>query len=261
MKKKYILTILFIFSALESHALPFNSNLSKYEETYLRANGTVIKNLEGAEDLCIRNFNPEFDARIQKIKNSKPQYIVEVMQIRKIEESENPIESFYSILQNIRLYQQIPFRYNDDGTVASYLYSKATKISDKTDGSYRFINADLTLPPFKSCKFEITIRHENELIVYSAENTVDLTCMGFIRIKKGSMNSIITAFKSDGYWIIYGIGALNAPKVPILLKAINGAFIARVECFCNWATNYIDEREKNARPKLPPYTVQYWDKK
>lgn len=261
MTKKTLLTALLIISSLELKALPFNSNLSKYEETYLRANGTVIKNLKGADDLCIRNFNSEFDSKIQKIKNSKPQYIVEVMQIRKIDESENPIESFYSIIQNIRLYEQIPFRYNDNGTVASYLYSKATKVSDRTNGPYRNINADLTLPPFKSCNFDITIRHEKELIIYSAENTVDLTCMGFIRINKGSMKSIITAFKSDGYWIIYGIGALNAPKVPILLKAINGAFIARVECFCNWATNYIDEREKNARPKLPPFTVQYWDKK
>ena len=53
----------------------------------------------------------------------------------------------------------------------------------------------------------------------------------------------ILLFKDEDNWILYGIGGVNAPKIPFFSERIEVSFINRIKTFCNFIFTKLNEQE------------------
>ena len=58
--------------------------------------------------------------------------------------------------------------------------------------------------------------------------------MKYILHPGDKMKSFVYAFKDGDYIILYGIGGVDAPNVPVLKGKIDNSFINRVTTFCKF---------------------------
>ena len=91
----------------------------------------------------------------------------------------------------------------------------------------------------------ITIRQTKNELFYESVNTEPVKIKdsgvkivdGMTCAKTNKMKSFVYAFRDEDYIILYGIGGVDAPNVPILKDKIDNSFINRVTTFCKFIFN------------------------
>lgn len=143
-----------------------------------------------------------------------------MLQIRRIKPDDGIVGKVYRVLSDVESYTEIPYHSKRHGTTTP-LYSYSKIRSDFINRDKHHFTTDMVMPPFELCTVEISIKtdHENFLL-YKSKNLNPMTCMTFIRVKKDRLRSMISVFQHEDYWIIYGIGAAKAPKIPILTRRV-----------------------------------------
>ena len=63
---------------------------------------------------------------------------------------------------------------------------------------------------------------------------MDLKHKGINCVKKENMKSLILVFKDGNNWILYGIGGVKAPKIPLFEKRIETSFMNKIKTFCQF---------------------------
>jgi len=213
----------------------FNKNLTASDKASLDKGEVLIKNIGVAKNMCLDAGNgTSGDALLAEIKKMSPKYLAEVIQIRPYEGNEDLPEKLEALLNNVPDYAGIPYwsvrheRYYD-------LYSSAVITSQTENGNTKTIKADLEMDPFGIVKEDIVITKGKDSVLYVATNKNTLNYQGKIDcVKADKMKMCIYLFKDGNNWILYGVGGVNAPKIPFLNERIETSFINRIKTFCNF---------------------------
>ena len=240
-----LIACLLVFRATAE--LPFNDNLAGDELDAARRGEVVIRNISSYKKISLETENSVAIECLQELKNLNPKYFVEVLQVREQKPDDRIVEKMFKVLFNVEEYTAIPYySVTHDATAPLYSYCKVLSQQRITDGAANIetslFTVDMTMPPFQLYTAQISIETDGDRwLLYRSENLTDVVCMGFVRVKTGSLRSVIFVSPHEGQWIIYGIGAAKAPKIPLLTRRIETAFIGRVKAFCDYAVGVLDE--------------------
>lgn len=242
MKKFYksFIFIIFFSSCFLLNAQVFNKNLSESEKEELRTGSVLIKNINYQKNMCLNSgINKTSDALIDEIKNLSPKYLAEVIQIRPYEGNEDLPQRLQEILYNVSDYAGIPY-FSEKRQKYFNLYDSAEIIEEKENENGMNITAELQMQPFGTVKELIEIRKSNDSIVYIATNQNKLNYQGkFDCVWPQKMKICIYLLRDGDTWILYGIGGVNAPRIPFFTERIETSFINRIKTFCNFIFNKI----------------------
>lgn len=235
LSKKILLVFLALFFTLPVFSQYFNSNLTEDEKNIILNGEIYIKNINFFKNMCLnKGINNNGDLLIKEIKDLNPKYLAEVIQIKKIEGNEDLPERLENLLNNVSDYAGIPY-YSERAEEWYDLYTSAEIKNQTVDGNKTIIDAEFLMDPFDIVEEKITMINENDSIVYIAENQNKLRYLDkFDCIWPKKMKICIFLFKNDDNWILYGIGGVNAPRIPLFTERIQTSFINRINTFCSF---------------------------
>ncbi|MBP5520554.1 MAG: hypothetical protein J6X84_08255 [Treponema sp.] len=236
MKKTIFLTGIFLLSA-GLFANPFNSKLTDNERKVIDSGELLIKNINYEKNISLKKEESALgDKLLAEIKDLNPKYLAEVIQIKPYEGNEDLPERLEALLNNVPEYAGIPY-YSERHDKWYNLYDSAEIIEtlESEDGKSKTIKADLEMEPFDIVKETINIYKDEQSILYSAVNTNKLRYLDkFDCIKPEKLKICILLFRDGDNWVLYGIGGVNAPRVPLLTERIQTSFINRIKTFCSF---------------------------
>jgi len=233
--KKITLILLVQLFTLFLNAQIFNDNLSEADFTALKSGQILIKNINYHRNMCLAQGCGEVsDELIKDIKKLSPKYLAEVIQIRPYEGNEKLPEKLEEILNNVSDYAGIPY-YSERHDTYWDLYDSAEILSVVENGNRKTIRADLEMSPFGTVQENIEIRKDPGSILYIATNLNKLNYLGkFDCVWPQKMKICIFLVRDGENWILYGIGGVNAPRIPFFTERIETSFINRIKTFCNF---------------------------
>lgn len=233
--KKFLLflSLLFIFSFI--YADPFNDKLTAEERQTIASGEILIKNINFDKYMCLtEEATPLAPELISVIKDLNPKYLAEVIQIKPYKGNEDLPERLEKLLDNVPEYAGIPY-FSERKQKWYNLYDSAEIIEKTEMGSKKFIKADLIMEPFDLVKEEIEISKDLDSILYMAVNTNKLRYLDkFDCVWPYKMKISILLFRDGENWVLYGIGGVNAPRIPFFTERIQTSFINRIKTFCSF---------------------------
>ena len=233
--KFLILITIFQAAAMLLSAQIFNSNLTAEEKQTLNSGSVLIKNINYQKNMCLASgVSESSDSLIAEIKKLSPKYLAEVIQIRPYEGNEDLPKRLEDILNNVSDYAGIPY-YSEKHQKYYDLYDSAEIKDTKEDKTSKIIRADLQMKPFGTVDEIIEIRKQGDSIIYVATNQNKLNYLGkFDCVWPEKMKICIYLVRDGENWILYGIGGVNAPRIPFFIERIETSFINRIKTFCNF---------------------------
>lgn len=233
--KKLILIIIISFITSLSFAQIFNEKLTNDEKELLNKGELLIKNINFKKNICLNeNSNNLSVELLNSIDELNPKYLAEVIQFKPIQGNEDLPERLEKVLNNVSDYAGIPY-YSVKAEEWYNLYDSATIINKTEEGNKVIINADLKMEPFDIVKETIEISKADNQILYVATNDNLLRYLDkFDCIWPNKMKICIYLFKDGDNWILYGIGGVNAPRIPFFTERIQTSFINRINTFCSF---------------------------
>lgn len=218
------------------YGLPFNSRISSDELSQLKEGKVLIRNIDYASKMCLESDNEGAQKLIKDIKELRPSYLAEVIQIRPYKGNEDLPDRLEEKLMNIKEYIGIPY-YSEQHDSYYDLYSDAAIISDsvREDGITHDVKADLTMEPFGVIHSTIELDTPENYVYYVSTNDNALWYFDkFKCVNPGKMKSAILLFRDGDNWVLYGVGGVNAIRIIFFEKRIETSFINRIKTFCNY---------------------------
>lgn len=233
--KRLILLISIFFLAISASANVFNSNLSSEELTQLESGNLIIKNINFTKNMSLKDNSVKLgDDLINELKNLSPKYLAEIIQFKPYKGKEDLPSKLEETLNNVSDYAGIPYFSEHSGKWYN-LYDSATIVSTQSLKDKKTINADLIMKPFDYVNERIEISNDNEAILYIATNTNKLRYLDkFDCIWPEKMKICILLFRDGDNWVLYGIGGVNAPRIPFFTERIQTSLINRINTFCSY---------------------------
>lgn len=235
MKRLSLIITFLIFSASFFYASPFNEKLTDEELKTITSGEILIKNINYERNICLKKeINLLGDTLLSEIDDLNPKYLAEVIQIKPYEGNEDLPQRLEAMLNNVQDYAGIPY-YSVRAEEWYNLYDSAeiTEIIEKSDG--KSIKAKLLMEPFDIVYEDIELTRTNDSILYTAVNTNKLRYLDkFDCIWPYKMKICILLFRDGNNWVLYGIGGVNAPRIPFFTERIQTSFINRINTFCSY---------------------------
>ena len=235
MKKIFLLSLILITLISTVIADPFNSKLTPEERSTIASGEIIIKNINYEKNICLKKgVNPLGDKLINEIYQLNPKYLAEVIQYKPYKGNEDLPERLETILNNVPEYAGIPY-YSVRAEEWYNLYDSAeiTETIERSDG--KFMKADLMMEPFDLVQEDIELTRAWDSILYTAVNTNKLRYLDkFDCVWPRKMKICILLLRDGDNWILYGIGGVNAPRVPFFTERIQTSFINRINTFCSF---------------------------
>ena len=225
----------FLFLNFSAYSYPFNDKLSQDEVEKISSGEVLIRNINYSRNISLNNgVSTLGDKLLKEMHDFSPKYLAEVIQIKPYEGNEDLPQKLEEILNNVPDYAGIP--YFSERTQQWYnLYDSATITNTSTKDDMNIINADLLMEPFGTVGEYIEISKDSESILYSAINTNKLRYYDkFDCVGPHKMKICILLFRDGDNWILYGIGGVNAPRIPFFTERIQTSFINRINTFCSY---------------------------
>lgn len=236
--KIIILSLLFILIPANAISeIPqelFNENITAEEKEKLENNEVIIRNLKNCKKLCFEGK----DESAVKVRNEavslKPAYVAEIIQILPVKGNENLLNEMKQNIMDIKSYVGIPY-YSVKRQKYFDLYSSAEIISTEKKENTTEVHADLYMEPFGTINTLINTNETSTSFYYQNTNLNELWYKNkFKCISPEKMKSLITIYRYKDYWILYGIGAVNAPSIFFLRERVETSFINRIYTFCSY---------------------------
>lgn len=234
--KKIFCSIIFLTLAISFVlAEPFNSKLTSEERKTISTGEILIKNINYEKNICLNRGVSELgDKLLAEIHTLNPKYLAEVIQIKPYEGNEDLPQRLEALLNNVPEYAGIPY-YSVRAEEWYNLYDSAEIIEtvERSDG--KLMKADLMMEPFDLVKEDIELIRAQDSILYTAVNTNKLRYLDkFDCVWPKKMKICILLLRDGDNWILYGIGGVNAPRVPFFTERIQTSFINRINTFCSF---------------------------
>lgn len=234
MKNKIlILVFTLFFSSL--FASPFNEKLTEDELNTLSTGQVLIKNINNKKNICLKkNLFSSADELLAIMDDLNPKYLAEIIQIKPYEGNEDLPKKLETILNNIPEYAGIPY-YSERAEHWYDLYDSAEITETFIENNVQTIKATLKMQPFDTVYETITLTSDENTVFYTAQNENKLRYLDkFDCIWPQKMKICILLFKDGDNWILYGIGGVNAPRIPFFTERIQTSFINRINTFCSF---------------------------
>lgn len=235
--KRIIISILTLFTiSFNFYSNPFNSKLQENELEILNKGEVLIKNINNMKNMCLDKSSSDLSTKLYEILDElSPNYLAEVIQIKPIEGNEDLPNKLKALLNNVSEYAGIPY-YSERNKRYYDLYSSATiKEKHVTESGQEIIFADLVMQPFGTVNEILELYQIDNCLLYTATNTNKLRYHDkFDCVKAGNMKMCILLFKHENNWILYGIGGVDAWRVPFFTERIETSFINRIKTFCEF---------------------------
>ena len=235
MKKALLFILCSFFVCNFSFAEPFNSKLTEEDLNVINSGEVLIKNINFKRNMSLNEgVNQLGDELHQKIKKLNPKYLAEIIQIKPYEGNEDLPQRLEQTLKAIPDYAGIPY-YSERAEQWYDLYSSAVITSEETVDNVTDIKADFEMSPFGTVHEIIQIKKLDDSILYSAINTNKLRYHDqFDCVWPEKMLICIYLFRDGDNWVLYGIGGVNAPRIPFFTQRIETSFINRIKTFCDY---------------------------
>ncbi len=233
--KRFFFTAVFAtFIAFSYANVPkcFNDKLSSSERNQLSEGKTVIRNLDSYKKLSIVSSNPAMQKALNVIKNLKPAYVAEIIQLYPYEENENFLDTFSDKIMDIESYVGIPY-YSERAKEWYDLYSSVAIVSSEKKGENSLVLANMEMEPFGVINTRIETEQTADTFYYISTNLNQLRYYDkFNCVGPEKMKSVVVIFKADNQWVLYGVGAVNAPSIFFLRDRVETSFMNRIKTFC-----------------------------
>ena len=234
--KRIICSALFLITLVfAGFADPFNSRLTEDERAKIATGDILIKNINYEKYISLKKGEVTLgDKLLSEIHDLNPKYLAEVIQIKPYKGNEDLPQRLETILNNVPEYAGIPY-YSERHDAWWDLYDSAEIVEtiDRSDG--KTIKAKLLMEPFDIVQEDIELTRGSDSILYSAVNTNKLRYLDkFDCIWPRKMKICILLFRDGDNWVLYGIGGVNAPRVPFFTERIQTSFINRINTFCSF---------------------------
>ena len=234
--KKTLFSLFFLLSlTVAAFSDPFNSKLTASEREQIASGEILIKNINYEKFMCLQRGESELgDKLLAEIRDLNPKYLAEVIQIKPYKGNEDLPQRLETMLNNVPEYAGIPY-YSVRAEQWYNLYDSAeiVETTEKSDG--KFIKADLKMEPFDLVQEDIELTRGKDTILYTAVNTNKLRYFDkFDCVWPRKMKICILLLRDGDNWVLYGIGGVNAPRVPFFTERIQTSFINRINTFCTF---------------------------
>lgn len=233
--KKISIIFVSLLIALNCYAEPFNNKLSEEERALLATGDVLIKNINFERNICLqKEYSPISDELLSIIDKLNPKYLAEVIQYKPYEGNEDLPQRLESTLNNVPDYAGIPY-WSVRAEEWYDLYESATIKDEIIEGNKKTIKADLVMSPFGTVNEDIQLIKDDDAILYVATNENLLRYHDkFDCVWPQKMKIAILLFRDGDNWILYGIGGVNAPRIPFFTERIQTSFINRINTFCSF---------------------------
>ena len=234
-KKNIFISLFILFCMLPAFSQYFNSNLTETEKDIISKGDVFIKNINFHKYMCLNNgINSNGDYLIEEIKDLNPKYLAEVIQIKPYKGNEDLPKQLEKLLNNVSDYAGIPY-YSEHAEAWFDLYTSAEIIKSSIEGKKTIHDAEFIMEPFNLVKEKIVMINEDDSILYIATNQNKLRYKDkFDCIWPQKMKICILLFRDGDNWVLYGIGGVNAPRIPLFTERIQVSFINRINTFCSF---------------------------
>lgn len=236
MNKKSLSLFLFvaICACTFAQTTTFKDNLTDQEKQQLNSGKIVIRSISSLKKVCLFSQNQALQKLFKTAKDLDPSYIAEIIQVRPYKGNENLLDNLQSIILNIPSYAGIPY-YSEHAEAWYELYSSAKITSQTVDGQENHILADLEMEPFGIINTKIDTLRTDDYFYYESTNLNKLRYYDkFTCVSDENMKSLIVVYRDGDNWILYGIGAVDAPSVFFLRDRIETSFMNRIKTFCSY---------------------------
>ncbi len=235
MKKIVFSLLIFISLTTFLSADPFNNKLTAEERKTIESGEILIKNINYEKFMCFKKGESELgDKLLAEIRDLNPKYLAEIIQIKPYKGNEDLPQRLEALLNNVPDYAGIPY-YSEHNDEWYDLYDSAEIVesTDRQDG--KSLKVNLMMKPFDLVNQDIDLYRAKESILYTAVNTNKLRYLDkFDCIWPRKMKICILLVRDGDNWILYGIGGVNAPRVPFFTERIQTSFINRINTFCSF---------------------------
>lgn len=233
--KKIVLFLLTSFFATNLFSLPFNSKLTEEDLSVINSGEVLIKNINYKKNMSLnKGINDFGDELHDVIDDLKPKYLAEIIQIKPYQGNEDLPERLEEVLKAIPDYVGIPY-YSVRAEEWYDLYSSAIITSEETIDNVTKISADIEMEPFGVIKEDIEIKKQEDCVLYQAINKNKLSYYDkFDCVWPERLMICIYLHRDGDNWILYGVGGVNAPRIPFFTERIETSFINRIKTFCDY---------------------------
>ena len=235
----FSLTFLFISQNIFSAEL-FNKKLTAEEQATLNKGEVLIKNISYQKNMCVNTgYNKDIDSLIEEIKDLNPKYLAEIIQIKPYKGNEDLPEKLTQMLYNVSDYVGIPY-YSVRKEKWYNLYDSAEIVSEKIISKSsvkeeKELQADFVMEPFGTIHETIYLTQTQASVYYSSINNNKLRYKDeFDCVWPNKLKICIVLIRYGDNWLLYGIGGVNAPRIPFFTERIETSFINRINTFCNF---------------------------
>lgn len=225
-------------TAVSAAALPFNDKLSASDLETISKGEVLIKSIDKYKNMSIDSDNPGAERIRLIVNNLNPNYLAEIIQVKPIKGNEDLDVKISAVLEDVESYAGIPYwsvyhnRYFN-------LYDTAKINSITQDYNSKLIDSTIDIGPFGLTNVPIYIEKNDNFLLYQMTNNQNLNHMGITCVQKKNMKSLILLFKDGDNWVLYGIGAVKAPKLAMFEKRIERSFINKTKTFCSYVFSKI----------------------
>ena len=240
-KKLIFSVIACIFAAGNAFSAEvFNKNLTDEEMKTLNKGEVLIKNIVYQKNMSLnKDYSPECQDLTAEIKQLSPKYLAEIIQIKPYKGNENLPQVLTELLYNVSEYTSIPY-YSVRAEAWYNLYDSAqiqkeTIVSKSANGTEKELEALFVMEPFGKVYETIKLVQTDNYVYYSSINTNKLRYKDdFDCVWPRKLKICIMLFRDGDNWVLYGIGGVNAPRIPFFTERIETSFINRIKSFCSF---------------------------
>ena len=218
----------------------FNQKLTAEEHIKLENGEVLIRNITYQKNMCLnKDFNADCEALNEEIKQLSPKYLAEIIQIKPYKGNENLPEVLTELLYNVSDYVGIPY-YSERSEKWYNLYDFAEIQNEKLISSNavkttKELEVIFEMEPFGNVYETINLTQTKNSVYYSSINTNKLRYKDeFDCVWPKKLKICIILFRDGDNWVLYGIGGVNAPRIPFFTDRIETSFINRIKTFCNY---------------------------
>lgn len=243
MKLNKILTALTLSILTQNFfALPFNMKLSNEDLQKIHNEEVLIKSIDKCKNMALQSDNPGAVKLQQIINELNPNYLAEIIQVRKIEGNEDLPEKLQAVLEDVEHYSGIPYWSVQHKCYFDLYGITLIENTEQVNENKKIIHSIIDIRPFGFTRVPLTFEKTDDYFLYTMSNDMKLAHKGITCVKPDNMLSIILLFKDGDNWVLYGLGGVKAPKVAGFERRIETAFINRAKTFCQYVYSKVQEK-------------------
>lgn len=215
-------------------ANPFNDKLTAEEKEKLENGEILIRNIDYTRNMVFNyGVSKKGDFLLKTVKDLKPKYLAEVVQIKPYNGNENFEDVLEEMLYKVEDFTNIP--YISNGGDEYLLYDSAEILEQNQVDDHTNLNVHLYMEPFGDMYQNMNIYKTDDELLYTSKNTNKLRYLDkFDCLWPEKMLITIYLFRDGDNWVFYAVGGVNAPHIPFFTDRIRRSFIRRITTFCDF---------------------------